>query len=126
MIYIFLQKSLKITYFCPYLNLNSIKLGKLKEIFSGEHGGFFKFALVATAIVLLMLTFGPGNNVIHWVQAGIEISRQEKQIKEYREEIERMDTRIRMLNSDRDTLEKFAREQLHFAEPGDDVYILTP
>lgn len=101
-------------------------MGKLKDILSGEHGGFFKFALIATAIVMLILTFGPGNNIIHWVQARIEISRQEKQIREYREQIERMDTRIRMLQSDRDTLEKFAREQLHFAEPGDDVYILTP
>ena len=29
-----------------------------------------------------------------------------------------------MLRSDRDTLEKFARENFHFSEPGDDVYIL--
>ena len=29
-----------------------------------------------------------------------------------------------MLRSDRDTLEKFARERFHFAEPGEDVYIV--
>ena len=49
---------------------------------------------------------------------------QEKQIEQYTTEIEEMDRRIRMLRSDRDTLEKFARENFHFSEPGDDVYIL--
>lgn len=101
-------------------------MGKLKKILSGEHGGFVRFILVSTAVALLLMAFGPGNNIIHLVQARLEISRQEKQMKEYREQIDRMDTRIRMLQSDRDTLEKFAREQLHFAEPGDDVYIVTP
>lgn len=101
-----------------------IKLDKIKEILKGEHGGFFKFVMVMTAIVLLAMTFGPGNNIIHWVQARIEISRQERQIRQYRDEINEMDRRIRMLQSNRDTLERFAREQLHFAAPGDDVYIV--
>lgn len=35
-----------------------------------------------------------------------------------------MENRIRMLTSDKDTLEKFAREQFYFAEPGDDVFVL--
>lgn len=99
-------------------------MDRIKEILKGEHGGFFKFVLIITAIVLVAMTFGPGNNIIHWVQARIEISRQEKQIEMYRDEIEKMDRRIRMLQSNRDTLERFAREQLHFAVPGDDVYIV--
>ena len=70
------------------------------------------------------MIFWPGNNVIRWVGARIEISSQEKQIREYNRQIRQMDERIRMLTSDRDTLEKFAREQFNFAEPGDDVYII--
>ena len=35
-----------------------------------------------------------------------------------------LESRIRQLTEDRDSLELFAREQLRFAEPGDDVYIL--
>ena len=35
-----------------------------------------------------------------------------------------MDRKIRMMKGDRDTLERFAREQFYFAEPGDDVYII--
>ena len=34
-----------------------------------------------------------------------------------------MDRQIQMLSNDRDTLEEFARENFHFAAPGDDVYI---
>ncbi|MBO8444772.1 MAG: septum formation initiator family protein [Bacteroidetes bacterium] len=78
----------------------------------------------STSIFLLLMIFWPGNNVIRWVGARIEISRQEKQIREYNRQIRQMDERIRMLTSDRDTLEKFAREQFNFAEPGDDVYII--
>lgn len=103
-----------------------IKLKKFQKIFDNEHRGFFLFIVVSTFVALMIMAFGPGNNLVHWVQARIEISRQEKQIRQYREEIEQMDKRIRMLNSNRDTLERFAREQLHFAEPGDDVYIVEP
>ena len=35
-----------------------------------------------------------------------------------------MDKQIRMLSTDRDTLEEFARERFRFAAPDDDVYIL--
>ena len=56
--------------------------------------------------------------------AGFEISRQEKQIRKYAGEIDQMDDRIRSLTSSRDSLEKFAREHFHFAEPGDDVFII--
>ena len=56
----------------------------------------------------------------------MEIRRQEKQIRQYQEEIGRMEQRIKMLTSDRDTLEEIAREEFYFAEPGDDIYIIEP
>ena len=34
-----------------------------------------------------------------------------------------MDEQIRTLSTDRDTLEEYARENFHFAAPGDDVYV---
>lgn len=99
-------------------------MGKIKDLFTGEHRSFFIFASVVTGVALLVLTFAPGNNVIHWIGSLFTISNQEKQIREYREEINRMDRRIEMLTSDRDTLEEFAREHFHFAAPGDDVYLI--
>ena len=98
-------------------------MGKIRQLFTGEHRSFFIFATAVTAVALL-LTFGPGNNLIHWIGARLEIASQRRQIEQYGREIEEMDRRIDMLRSDRDTLEKFARERFHFAEPGEDVYIV--
>ena len=53
-----------------------------------------------------------------------EISRQERQISEYEKALKELGTRIDLLTSDRDTLEKFARERFHLAAPGEDVYII--
>lgn len=83
-----------------------------------------QFIAWSTSIVLLIIMFAPGNNIINWARAKIEISRQEKLIREYRMQIEMMEHKIDMLSSDRDTLEKFGREEFHMAAPGDDVYII--
>ena len=42
----------------------------------------------------------------------------------YQREIEEMRRKVNMLESDRDSLEKFAREQFYFSVPGEDVFVL--
>ena len=96
------------------------------KIFNGPHGGFFKYAVVVTVFFLLFIFFKPRTNAVRWIRSSLEIRRQEQQIRMYNEEIDRMEHRIKMLTSDRDTLEEFAREEFYFAEPGDDVYIIEP
>ena len=39
-------------------------------------------------------------------------------------EIEEMDSQIKGLSTNKDSLERYARENFGFAEPGDDVYIV--
>lgn len=97
---------------------------KIKEIFKGPHRRFARFVLIVTGIFALLWIFGPGNTVIHWAKASYEIRRQERMIEEYEKQNAEMDRRIRMLRTDRDTLEKFAREQFNFAAPGEDVYVI--
>ena len=99
-------------------------MSKLSNIFKGEHKNFRVFVAFSTAVFVFIWIVGPGNTWIHWAKAGLEIKRQERQIKEYQLEIEKMDKTVNMLKTDRDTLEKFAREQFHFAAPGDDVYVI--
>ena len=48
----------------------------------------------------------------------------ERQMELYQQEIDRMDAKVKMLSNDRDSLERYARENFNFAEPGDDVYIV--
>ena len=99
-------------------------MGKIKDIFRGPHRNFAWFAVITTGLFLVFWLVGSGNTFIHWAKAGMEIRRQEKVIRNYEEQNAEMDRRINMIRTDRDTLEKFAREQFNFAVPGEDVYIV--
>lgn len=99
-------------------------LGSIKEIFHGQHRKFAWFVLITTSIFLFTWIVGPGTTVIHWAKTRITIARQESLIKELKRENAELDKKINLLKHDRDTLEKFAREQFHFSAPGEDVYLI--
>ncbi len=99
-------------------------MGKIKDIFSGEHRKFAWFVVVVTVLFLGSWLIGPGNTIIHWAKTAREIRQQEKQIEYYQQEIDRMDRNIEELKTNKDTLEKFARERFKFAAPGEDVYVV--
>ena len=91
---------------------------------SGKDGSSFRrVAAFATVMAALLIFVFNEDNVYRWVKAGIEIRNQERQKEWYMGEIERLDTEIETLKNDRDSLEKFAREEFLFAAPGEDVYI---
>ena len=105
-------------------------MGKFRDLWDTDRDGknaerrsFLRYAILATAIFLVLVGFVNHNNIVRWVKAGIEIGRQEKQIETYKAEIEQMDSKIRGLSADKDSLEKYARENFHFAAPGDDVFL---
>ena len=99
-------------------------MGKIRDIFRGPHRNFAIFVIGVAVIFLFKWTVGSGNTIIHWIKAGIEVNRQEKIIEQYQVENAELDRRINMMKTDRDTLEKFAREQYNFAAPGEDVYVV--
>ena len=100
-----------------------------KNLWSKENDGankelrsFVRYAIIVTAIFTVFI-FVKKDSVIRWIQAGFTISRQERQMEVYRNDIKELDKQIAVLSNDRDTLETLAREQYNFAEPGDDVYL---
>ena len=99
-------------------------MGKIRDIFTGEYRRLAWFSAFLTLVFLVVKLFGPGNSVVRWIEAKREIASQERQMEKYREEIEAMNQNIEELKTNRDTLEKFAREKFHFAAPGEDVYIV--
>ncbi|MBR5175654.1 MAG: septum formation initiator family protein [Bacteroidales bacterium] len=106
-------------------------MGKFRDIWDRDKDGrnaekrsFIRYAIVATAIFILMVGFINQNNIVRWVRAGAEIKRQDKLIEKYNKEILEMDSQIHGLTSDKDSLERYARENFGFAEPGDDVYVV--
>lgn len=88
-----------------------------------EQRSFLRYAIVATVAFLLFMLVKK-DSLVSWVQAGVTLRRQQRQIELYRQENEEMDRRIRTMTGNRDTLERYAREHFYFAEPGDDVYII--
>ena len=99
-------------------------MGKIKDLFNGEHGTFFKFVAVNVTLFVVLWIVGPGNTVIHWARSKAELRRQKQQMEYYQNEIDQMRSKVNMLQNDRDTLEKFAREQFYFSAPGEDVYVV--
>lgn len=88
-----------------------------------EQRSFLRYAIIATAVFVIFL-FVKKDNVVRWIQAGFMLKKQERQIEMYEQKNAELDRRINMMSTNRDTLETFAREEFHFAEPGDDVYII--
>ena len=84
---------------------------------------FWRYAAVLTAQALLFL-FLKRDNIIRWIQSGFEIRDQRRQIEQLEQENRRLEDSIRVLTTERDSLEKFARERYHFAEKGDEVFIV--
>ena len=99
-------------------------MGQIKDIFQGPHRKFAWFVVVSTTALILLWIFGPGHTFIHWGKAAAEVKRQEKIIEKYETENADLDRRINMMKTDKDTLEKFAREQYHFAASGEDIYLV--
>ena len=106
-------------------------MGKFRDIWDRDKDGknaekrsFIRYSIVATAIFILLVGFVNQNNIVRWVRAGAEIKRQNKQIEQYNKEIEEMDSQIKGLSTNKDSLERYARENFGFAEPEDDVYIV--
>ena len=99
-------------------------MGKIRDLYRGEHGTFFKFVTVCVTLFVVLWFVGPGNTVIHWARSRSELKHQKKQMELYQREIEEMRRKVNMLESDRDSLEKFAREQFSFSVPGEDVFVL--
>lgn len=105
-------------------------MGKFSDIWNTDKDGknaekrsFIRYAILATSVFVVLVGFLNQNNIIRWVKAGVEIRQQRKRIEVCRKEIKEMDSQIHGLTSNKDSLERYARETFYFAEPGDDVYV---
>lgn len=82
--------------------------------------------LLATFIFLLVILVLDDNNLFALIGEKKEVYQQEQLIKYYKDKIDNTDVIIKELTSNRDSLEKFARENFYFQEKDEDVYIVEP
>lgn len=97
---------------------------KLSWLKRSDHNYLLPFVIVVTTVVALWLLFFAHNSVLNWIRASVEVKNQEKEMARLQAEIDGMEQEIQTLSTNRDSLEKFARDTYHFAAPGEDVYIL--
>lgn len=80
--------------------------------------------VIVTFIFAVIVLFVDRNNIIGWAGNYIKAVRQEKIIRQYRKDINNLDEKLRELTSDKDSLEKFAREQYYFHKKDEEVFII--
>lgn len=97
---------------------------KNNNIFQRVWNSGWRGYIIIMAIFLVGACAYPGSNIFTWISARREMKQQERQIRELVQEIMAMDERIHDLTDDKDSLERFAREHFHFAEKGEDVYLI--
>lgn len=84
---------------------------------------FVRYAIIATFLLVIFLLLKK-DGIITWINAGITIGKQQKQIESLEKTNSELDKRIEALKGNRDSLEHFAHEEYFLSSPGDDVYIL--
>ena len=82
-----------------------------------------KYVITLALFTVWILFFGQ-NNLVDRMKMTSEIRQLEEDRAYYREQIEKDSTRLHELTTDRDNLEKFAREQYLMKKPNEDVFVV--
>lgn len=75
-------------------------------------------------IFLVWICFFDTNNVGQLLRARRTLRSQRQQIEFYEQEISKMERKLEQLKSQRDSLEKFAREEYFYLQDGEDVFVI--
>ena len=80
--------------------------------------------VITIAVFTVWMLFFDQNNVVDQVKMYVEINHLEDDRAYYLEQIEIDSTRLHELTTDRDNLEKYAREQFLMKKPNEDVFVV--
>ena len=80
---------------------------------------------LAALIFFIVVGFIESNNIGQFFRNRATLRAQKEQIKFYRSEIESIENKLEQLNSQKDSLEKFAREEYYYQSDGETVYFLN-
>lgn len=113
-------------YFCT-----KAKRVKIKEIWNWIRGSFLyhvfksKYVIV-TAIFVVWAGFLDSESALRCSRIRANIGTQQEEIDFYLREIEAIEQKLKQLNSNRDSLERFARENYYFKEKEEDLFVVQP
>ena len=75
-------------------------------------------------LFLVWICFFDTNNVGQMIRTRRTLRSQRHQMEFYNQEISKMGRKLDQLQSQRDTLETFAREEYYYQQDGEDVYVI--
>ena len=99
-------------------------MSKIGKLWNGPHKGFYRYASVLTAVMLVFILFLSNDSLLRGVKSLFELRSQKSEIEYLRQENAKLDLKIQQLSDETDSLEQFARETFLFAAPTDDVFIV--
>ena len=79
---------------------------------------------IVGSIFLVWICFFDTNNVGQLFRSRMTLRQQQRQIEFYEREILKLDRKLEQLKSERDSLEKFAREEYLYHQDGEDIYFI--
>jgi len=79
---------------------------------------------IATLFFLIWIFFIDNNNVSQWARTNRRLKEQQSKIESLKRDIENTNERVDRLQSQKDSIETFAREKYLFHEDSETVYIV--
>ena len=79
---------------------------------------------IVGVVFLVWIGFFDTNNIGQMLRSRRTLRSQRRQIEFYEKEISKMDRKLDQLQSERDSLEKFAREEYFYHNDDEDVYVI--
>lgn len=95
----------------------------MKKVIQFFRSNTFKYLLVIIVFLVAMFTSSE-HNIQTRIKNAITIRELKQEIDYYKEKSEKSKQRLQELESDRDDLEKFARERYRMHAPDEDVYVV--
>ncbi len=80
--------------------------------------------ILTTALFLIWIFFLDTNNLIVWYKDLKQLATQNREKAYYKNAIQQAEEKLKELASNKDSLEKFAREQYFFHQQDEDVYVV--
>ena len=80
---------------------------------------------VVTVFFLVWVLFVDTNKLFVWINDLNTVSTQERQKEHYRQAIKQTDEKLNELTSNKDSLEKFAREQYLFHQKDEEIFLVV-
>ena len=97
---------------------------KIKGLYTGENKKFACFVTLWLLYFSWSWLFGSGNTFFVWMDAKKDYREKMAEIRDYDQKMDSMKTEMYNRDMNKDSLERFAREQYHLSAPNEDVYII--